>query len=156
MDELAAAAMPSALALAAILLFLFAPWLARRICGDLKPETSPNPIATLGAGDAYRIGSFLMGLYVLVQAISQVVQGTVRMARHAYLSTDTVAPFVEAVILAAFGIALVFGARGLARFLDSLGYDPQDVPAHQFSLRFLLLLVVVCAVIVFIIRSLAD
>jgi hypothetical protein len=136
-----------------LVLFLFAPRLARLICKDVEPESSPVEVVAWGAGDAYRIGSFLMGVYVFVRAIGQAVNGTVQLASRDGLSTNSLAMLVEAAILAALGTALVFGSRGLAKFLHSLGYDPHDVPAQQFSLRLFLILIVGCSILMLVIRS---
>jgi len=138
---------------AGLVLFLFAPRIARMICQGIEPEPSPAEVVAWGAGDAYRIGSFLMGVYVFVRAIGQAVNGTVHMAARDALSSNSLAMLVEAAILAALGTALVFGSRGLAKFFHSLGYDPHDVPAQQFSLRLLLILIVGCAILMLVIRS---
>jgi hypothetical protein len=72
------------------------------------------------------------------------------------MSSNVVSNLVHALLLVLFGGALIFGARGAARFLNSLGYDPDSVPAQQFSLRVILSIVVGCAVVLGVIRLLVQ
>ena len=55
-----------------------------------------------------------------------------------------------------FGLALIFGSRGIARFFASLGHDPDNVPAQQFGIRAILVLVVCVAVVLGLIRFLVG
>ena len=47
---------------------------------------------------------------------------------------------VQAGVYLACGLGLVFGARGLGELLGRLRPDTEDVPAQQFNLRVLLVL----------------
>lgn len=143
----------------AAVLFRFAPGLAGAICKDIPSDTEIENTLSLGAGDVYRLGALLVGVYIVSRAIGPAVRATVELmsqGSYAVSTQSTVAGMVEAGVLAAFGVALIFGARGLGKFLASLGHDSKDIPAQQFSLRLLLIAVVACALILFLIRILVQ
>ena len=69
-------------------------------------------------------------------------------------NVDSVAALSQSVVFLVFGVSLIFGSRGLSRLLASLGHDPDNVPAQQFSLRLLLALVIGAALLLFAMRAL--
>jgi len=127
-------------------LFLASPRLADWICRDVAdaPLTSAP-----GAGDLYHLACFAMGLWMLVQAIQPGARalGSLIFEGSAGFRVDmqTAIRLCHSGILVVFGLALIFGSRGLSRFLASLGHDPDNVPAQQFSLKLLVALVTAAA-----------
>jgi hypothetical protein len=136
-------------------LFLASPRLADWICRD----AADGPLSSApGAGDLYHIACFVMGLWMLVQAIQPGAQalGSLISRGNAtlLLDTQTVVGLCHSGILVLFGLALIFGSRGLSRFLASLGHDPDNVPAQQFSLKLLVALVTASALLLLTMRLL--
>jgi hypothetical protein len=141
----------------AVLLFVFAPRLANRICAELPPASGDEAKLVAGAGDLYHIGCFLMGIFVLVRAVRPAILGLAAIigtGRH--LAAHEAANLVEGGLLIVLGLSLVFGSRGIAAFIVSLGYDPDTVPGQQFSLRLLMVLVLGCALLLFVLNILVT
>ena len=138
-----------------VLLFAMAPRLTRLVCGNSNPDCEPARVNSIRAGDLYHVAAFLMGIYVVVRAIRPGVQAVVVMVEQAD-PTTYVASLVESVVLLVFGGALILGARGLAAFFGSLGHDPDNVPAQQFSVGVILLVVGSIAVLIVVIRALVG
>jgi hypothetical protein len=138
-----------------VLLFVLAPRLTRLVCGDRGPDCEPAKVESIRAGDLYHVAAFLMGIYVLVRAVSPGVRALVAMVEQAD-RTRYVASLVESIVLLVLGGALVLGARGAAAFFGNLGYDPDNVPAQQFSVRVVLFAIVGIAVLLVAIRALVK
>jgi hypothetical protein len=138
-------------------LFYFARPLASLICRDIPAEEDSSQDRGVTPHDVYRIACLLLGVYLVATAISPMMRSLAQMMSQGSMGGRThwnVAGFVAGLIQAGLGLWVVFGSRGIARLLSSLGRDSDDVPAQQFSLRLLLILVVACAVILLILRSL--
>jgi len=139
------------------LLFVYAPRLADWICRDVSDAQDARPVITLGAGDLYHVGCFLTGLWLLARAIRPGVRALVELvaqgSSNLFPDPPIVAQFAEAALLVIVGIVLVFGSRGLSRFLASLGHDPENIPAQQFSLRLLLGIVIGFALLLIVLRA---
>ncbi len=145
----------------ALFLFLFAVSLANFVCSDIpSAENIPQEKIAIGAGDIYHVASFILGIYTLVQAISPAVQGIVdlvatveNMAMNNYSTATNLA---TAAIFLVIGIGLTIGAKGISRFMVSLGHDSDDIPAQQFSMRLILVIVIGIGVVLGIIRLLVN
>lgn len=105
-------------ALSLVLLFL-----APRIAGIFYAEQAPAEavqVRAIEAGDLCRLGTVLLGLYVLVQA----VPGIVRMAgwllasnslgTQPYMAQDTMTQIVSAAVYLVIGLALILFSRQIA------------------------------------------
>lgn len=138
-----------------IALFLFAPWIARFMTRREGSKEGSIVFQSVGPGDLYHIACFALGIYVYVNAVDPLVHALFGFLTEPSLALQnhTVAMLIEGVILLAVGTGLVFGARGIARFLGRLGHDPGDIPAQQFSLRVILIVVVGIAILLAIIKA---
>jgi len=99
----------------------------------------------------------LTGLWLLARAIRPGVRALVELvaqgSSNLFPDPPIVAQLAEAALLVIVGIVLVFGSRGLSRFLASLGHDPENIPAQQFSLRLLLGIVIGFALLLIVLRA---
>jgi len=142
----------------AALLFVYAPRLSDWICKDLASSDEAEPVMTLGAGDLYHVACLLMGLWLLARAIRPAVRAIVELvaqgSSNLFMSRQVVGELSEATLLVLLGVVLMFGSRGLSRFLASLGHDPENIPAQQFSLRLLLGIVIGFALVLIVLRAL--
>ena len=115
---------------------------------------------SLGPGHVYRIGSFLLGVCVLVQAVRPAALTVVALMSAksgVYVQwQDHVSEAVEASVLILIAMGLIFGSRGLARLFESLRYDPDDIPTQQFTIRLLLFVILVVAVMLGLIKYLVS
>ena len=138
-----------------IALFLFAPVIARFVDRDSCSDEEAIAIEGVGPGDFYHIACFGLGIYVFVQAIDPFIHGLFGLlaVSSVGLQNQTVAMFVKGVILLALGTGLVFGARGIAACFARLGHELGNIPAQQFSLRMILILVIGIAILLAIIRA---
>jgi hypothetical protein len=139
----------------AIVLFAAAPSLTRHICGKLGHDGEPARIESIQAGDLYQVATFLMGIYVLVLAVGPTARAVVAMVELSRYQ-DYASELVEAVVYFVVGCVLLFGAKGFATFLGSLGHDPDKVPAPQFSVRVVMMVMMGVALLLVLIRSLVK
>jgi len=138
-----------------VVLFVMAPRLARSVSRGSDPDFEPAKVKSIRPGDLYHIAAFLMGIYVLVRSISPGARAAVAMVDRT-AGAAYAALLVEAVVFLAFGAALILGGRGIAAFFASLGHDPDNVPAQQFSMRVILAVVIGTAILLGIIRALVG
>ncbi|MCL4203964.1 MAG: hypothetical protein KJ000_15795 [Pirellulaceae bacterium] len=142
----------------AVPLFIYAPRLADWICRDVADNDRGSATGVLGAGSLYHVACIVTGLWFLSCAIAPGTRALAPLVSQGGLSLRGnevgVASLCQAVIFLVFGVSLIFGSRGLSRLLASLGHDPDNVPAQQFSLRLLLALVIGTALLLFAMRML--
>ena len=111
----------------------------------------------LNVADIYRVASFLLGVYVLILAIRPASVTLVSAARGATLfSVDVAISQVETILYLPFGLLLIFGSKGIARFMSSIRYDPEKVASPRFSLRFVIVVVMVFSLFFALVRYLAS
>ncbi len=149
---------------AAVALFLLAPRVGRLISRSQDAASTSIDVTRIGAGQAYHIATFVTGVILVTTAIRPAAQGV------AGLLTTSAAirwaggvggayglvNMVEAVTRAAFGVFLMFGAKQIAFWMASLRYDPDNVPNQRISLRLLLVLATVIAVVLILMRFLVQ
>jgi len=146
------------LVLVAVPLFIYAPRLADWICRDVAHDGQGPATGALGAGSLYHVACIVTGLWLLSCAIAPGMRVLASLVSQGGMTLrgneDKVAALSQSVVFLVFGVSLIFGSRGLSRLLASLGHDPDNVPAQQFSLRLLLALVIGVAVLLFALRAL--
>ena len=142
----------------AVPLFIYAPRLADWICRDVAENDRGSATGVLGAGSLYHVACMVTGIWLLSCAIAPGTRALASLVSQGGMTLrgnqDSVAAMCQAVLLLVFGVSLIFGSRGLSRLLVSLGHDPDNVPAQQFSLRLLLALVIGTALLLFAMRVL--
>jgi hypothetical protein len=141
----------------AILLLFLAPRISRFVCREVDADSTPIQMTSITSGDLYCIVSFLLGISVLLRAVKPAVTVAVQMmaqGQSTFVFHTHVAMIVEAVVYVFGGVALTVGARGVAQFLNSLGYASDSTPSQRFSLRLLLIVFVAVAVVLGIMRVL--
>jgi hypothetical protein len=141
----------------AVLLLFLAPRISRFVCREVDVDTTPIQMTSITSGDLYCIVSFLLGISVLLRAVKPAVTAAVQMmaqGQSTFVFHTHVAMIVEAVVYVFGGVALTVGARGVAQFLNSLGYASDSTPSQRFSLQLLLIVFVAVAVALGVMRVL--
>jgi hypothetical protein len=107
------------------------------------------------SGDVYRTACFVLGVYLLVQAVTPACRlviadynNNVVIWRSGTLTYDA----ITVIVYTAIGMALVFGSGWIGGWFSSLHYDPDTIPQQRFSIAALLLLFVILAVCLEVIR----
>jgi len=136
--------------------------LAGRISRRLYPSSAPtaDPIAfgRVGAGDLYYVASFMMGIYILIQAVAPAVSvlseamGGDPFSVEPWIN-DGVHGMITVAIYSVSGLFLIFGARGIAHAMAAVPRDSDEVPLPQFSIRMLLILGVAFAIVLGVLRA---
>jgi hypothetical protein len=136
--------------------------LAGRISGRFYPASDRTAdsitFGRVGAGDLYRIASFLLGVYMLIQAVGPGVSFFGTTMRGEPLAFETWAQggvnnLITAAVYSLSGLVLIFGSRGIAQAMAAVPRDSDQVPLPQFSIRMLLILGVVFAVVLGVLRT---
>lgn len=143
----------------ATILYIYAPRIARRILPAWPLEDDAPRFAGITSGDLYHIAAFLLGVWVLVQAAKpSAVTAVTLMDRQPGTAwpRESVVALAEALILLVAGGILVFGSRGLAKFLDGLRHEADGTPAQRFSLALLIAITVGIAMVLALIRLLVK
>ena len=146
---------PIVRAIVGFVLLVSAPRIGSWFYPHRSEETEPPNAASVGAGDVYRVASFLLGAYMLVLAVppaarvATVLMGDSRTGPGGY---GFLPDLVQACVFSVCAVGFMFGASGIAQLLERLRYDPEKVPPRQFSLRLLLLILVGVALILGLIR----
>jgi len=121
-----------------------------------EEESTELTFGKIGSGDLYRIACFILGVYVVVQALPYLVRITVSLFEKSMTWNAT--RIGEAVLLicayGALSLFLILGSRGVARFMNSLRHDPDEIPNPQFTVRLLLAGILFMAVIFSLLRLL--
>jgi hypothetical protein len=125
--------------------------LGPRLARYLYPETenpSTDSARQIGPGDLYHTDCFVLGVYLLVQAVepgSQIALTAIQGQGLAALMAESASTLIVLVTYLVAGLVLVFGARPISAFLSHLRYDPQTIPKQHISLGILLIVIVVIA-----------
>jgi hypothetical protein len=135
----------------AVILFALSPRIADFVCRGIGGESAK--IDTLRPGHLYHIATFLMGIFVVMQALGPAARSLIAYASRT-AGMQHAADLVHFLLALGLGVGLMFGARGMSRFFANLGYDPDNVPAQQFSVRTILLIVIAIAILLGIIHRL--
>jgi hypothetical protein len=123
---------------------------ARFYPSDIEAPQSPIRI---GPGDFYHTACFVLGVYFLVRgAVAGGQAATTALAEGSRNSATLI--FVSGLVFATFGLFLVFGAGRIGQFISSIQYDPDSIPRQQFSLKLILIVTVLIAVMMGVIRVL--
>ncbi len=135
--------------------------LARRISRWFYPVTEQTwePIAFghVSAGNLYQIASFMMGVYVSIQAVGPAVRflqwtmGTDPLVMDPW-AQGGLTDLITASVYSVLGLVLMFGSRGISQAMVPVPRDSDEVPAPQFSIRALLILGVAFAIVLGVMR----
>ncbi len=147
--------------LTAVVFFFLAPRIARRICLGLDSAAATVDITRIRAGQAYHIAMIVTGIVVLCDTFPVIGEAVARYIvvngritnRPAILSPFLIIQFLVIVARVAVAILLIVSSKQIGSWLASLRYDPDNVPAQRVSLRVLLFLVVVSAIILLLVRA---
>ena len=137
---------------------LLAGRISRRFYPAADHTADSITFGTVGAGDLYYIGSFMMGVYVLIQAVGPAVRflgGTMGAGPFSMEPWDQggVTDMITAAVYSVSGLILIFGGRGIAQALAAVPRDSDKVPVPQFSIRMLLIFGVAFAVVLGVLRA---
>lgn len=132
-------------------LIFYAPVVAARFYRE-QADAGESQVC-VGPGDIYPTACFVLGVFLFVSAaepagrvVNAGFQGQPhRMAGDAF----TMFAYIAA------GILLVFGSRRIGELLSSLRYDPESIPKQQFSVKILLIVTTLLAVLLGAMRWLA-
>jgi hypothetical protein len=132
------------LAMAVFIIYL-APAIAARFYPTESEPVDAKP--AIGPGDVYHTACFVLGAYFLVQGgamaipfVAQLVTGSVRGIPTEYAGAMFLVHTVS-------GLLLIYGARPIAEFIGSIRHDPDSIPNQQLSLKMLLIVTGIVAVI---------
>ena len=127
--------------------FVIIRW-APRVAARFYPGevATPEPRLAVGPGDIYHTACFILGAYCLVQGATFGVMGAIQFATG---QSGTPIQYAGAGVLVytASGLLLIFGARPIAEFIGGIRHDPDSIPNQQFSLKMLLIVTGIVAVI---------
>ena len=137
---------------------LLAGRISRRVYPAADHTADSITFGAVGAGDLYYIGSFMMGVYVLIQAVGPAVRflgGTMGAGPFSMEPWDQggVTDMITAAVYSVSGLILIFGGRGIAQALAAVPRDSDKVPVPQFSIRMLLIFGVAFAVVLGVLRA---
>jgi hypothetical protein len=107
----------------------------------------------VGPGDIYHIACFVLGAFVFVLAVEpagRIVNAGLQ-GQHYRIAGDA----FTMIVFMSTGILLVFGASRIGKLLSGLRYDPDSVANQQFSVKILLILTGLVAVLLGVARWLA-
>jgi hypothetical protein len=149
---------PAAVGISVILL---AGRISRRIYPSSDPTADLIAFGRVGAGDLYHIASFMMGVYMLIQAVEPGVRflaGTMKTGLTSMepWAEDRVINMIPAAVYSLSGLVLIFGSRGIAQAMVAVPRNSDEVPVPQFGIRSLLILGVVFAVVLGVLRMVMD
>jgi len=140
----------TALALLSVGFFLFrrAPRIAAKMYPEALAESEPLRFGAIGAGDLYRITSFGIGIVFVVFALAAAGRAAVGLAldSSASWSNRDITDLATFAVYGLSGLVLVFGSRQIGTWMATLRYDPDTIPAQQFSLRMLLIVITLVGV----------
>ncbi len=130
-----------------------APWIAEWF---YPPEPDEDRILlNVSPGDAYRIASFLFGVFLLVHVPEPTVRLIVAAMNETIwgnASAKTAADAISAGVYLVAGLGLLFGSRGIGQMLSSIRYDPDRIPRQQISLWTILAAIAAFAVVLGLVR----
>ena len=137
---------------------LLAGRISRRFYPPSDRAAGSIAFGAVGAGDLYHIASFMMGVYVLIQAVGPAVRflagamGAGPFAMEPW-AQGGVSDMITAAVYSVSGLALVFGGPGIAQAMVAVPRDSDEVPVPQFSIRMLLILAVAFAIVLGVLRA---
>lgn len=140
----------SALAMlsAGMFLLLRAPRIAAKTYPEARAEGEPLHFGAIGAGDLYRITSFGIGIVFVIFALAAAGRAAVGLSLQSSFSGSMreIDDLATATIYGLSGLVLTFGSRQIGAWMATLRYDPDTIPAQQFSLRVLLIVITLVGV----------
>jgi len=133
---------------AGLFLLLRAPRIAAKTYPEARAESEPLRFGAIGAGDLYRITSFGIGIVFVVFALAAAGRAAVGLAldSSASWSNRDITDLATFAVYGLSGLVLVFGSRQIGTWMATLRYDPDTIPAQQFSLRMLLIVITLVGV----------
>lgn len=138
------------LALLSVGFFLFrrAPRIAAKMYPEALAESEPLRFGAIGAGDLYRITSFGIGIVFVVFALAAAGRAAVGLALQSSFSGSMreIDDLATATVYGLSGLVLTFGSGQIGTWMATLRYDPDTIPAQQFSLRMLLIVITLVGV----------
>ncbi len=142
--------MPSVVQVTAgLFLLLGAPRIAAKFYPENLASAEPLRFGPIGVGDLYRIVTFGIGTVLIVVGCAFGARAAVGLmtTRRDFWSDQTILDFLIAfAIYGLSGLVLVFGSRQIGEWMATLRYDPDTIPAQQFSLRALLIVITLVGV----------
>lgn len=137
-----------------IVIVVFSARIASRFYPPTPEDAGEIRLGRVGAGDLFRIVSFALGVYALLQAVSPAIRLVDRLMTNIPHAWRSVIPeVVQTGVFVASGLLLVFGARPIAQLMTNLRYDPDSLPSQRISLWLFLALIALVAVILGLMRS---
>jgi hypothetical protein len=135
-----------------VMLIRWAPSMAARFYPLDADE--PEPQIRVGPGDIYHTACFVLGVYLLVLGVESSGRWAVGALPTSFgMQGSQLANIaVSAIVYTASGLLLIFGSRRIGQWMSNLRYDPDSIPQQQFSLKLLLIITGVVAVILGAIR----
>lgn len=135
-----------------VMLIRWAPGMAARF---YPPDAEkPEPQIRVGPGDIYQTACFVLGVYLLVRGVESV--GRLAIGALSFSPGPQLASVaVSAMVYTASGLLLIFGSRRIGQLVSNLRYDPDSIPQQQFSLKLLLIITGLVAVILGVIRMIS-
>ena len=108
----------------------------------------------IGPGDIYHTACFMLGTYCLIQGATF---GVMALAyyKSAYQGMPIQYSGAAVLVYSASGLLLIFGARPIAEFIGRIRHDPNSIPNQQFSLKMLLIVTGIVAVILGVARMMS-
>lgn len=133
---------------AGLFLLLRAPRIAAKTYPEAHADGEPLRFGTIGAGDLYRITSFGIGIVFVVLALAAGARTAVGLALQSSFSGSIreIDDLATAIVYGLSGLVLTFGSRQIGAWMATLRYDPDTIPAQQFSLRVLLIVITLVGV----------
>ncbi len=133
------------------------------ISARFYPPDAENeePRIGFGPGDLYRIACFVLGVYLIAQAVQPASRLTVAGFQRAFGSwnpTQVAIDTMATIIYSVLGMLLIFGSQRIGEWFSNLRYDsnrndPNTIPKPQFTIAAILILIVIFAVCFAVIRG---
>ncbi len=137
-----------------VLVVAFSGWIVSKFYPPPAADSGEIRFGKVGAGDLFRIACFVLGIYAMLQAVPSAVRlADELMAAGPHTGGRVIQDAVHTGIYLVSGLILVFGAKGIARWMASLRYDADTVPKQQVSLLFLMGIVLLIAIVLGLMRS---
>lgn len=137
-----------------VLILVYSGWIAAKLYPQPVTGSSDLSFGKVGAGDLFRIASFVLGIYAMLLAVTPAVRLAGELVEWGPRGDGFVVhDAVHAGVYLASGLLLAFGARPIAQWMASLRYDADTIPRQQISLLFLMGVVLVVAVVLGLMRS---
>lgn len=135
-------------------LILCAPFLSTRFYAE-QVEPSESPSRVFGPGDIYRVACFVLGAFFFVSAAEpagRVINAGFQYQQFSMNGSVMAGDVFTMIVYLSAGVFLTFGSQRIGEMLSSMRYDPESIPNQQYSVKLLMILTGLVAVLLGVLR----